>query len=679
MPIVDPFDKSSSGIVDPFDTPVAVETLPTMPSKPYKRGFLSRVGGDISKRYQNVKSEYTPQGDESFGDTVLKAPERVLRAAGQVAGAIQDVAGEGIKSAYETIAPDKAQEAIKGAGKAILDTAVGKMGMDALRQGQAAWNLFSRSYPNAAKDIEAVVNIASILPMSKLPQVAGTAAKEGVAIAGDVANLARSGITGKAAERLYGSATKMPLGKKWTQVLPGQEVADRTKAIRAGIEQRVMPTEQGLAKATALEEGARKAVDDVINNFAKQGKTIKRDDLIKGLDKAYAVAESSSKPEVAKAALDRLKSEFSKRPGTIPVDEVQKIKRQFYKEANYGVAPPRSVAAQFNEMGTKGIAHEAMAQLERMYPELKAMNQADAAYIKLKEGIERAVGRMGNRDIIGLGEGVAATAGAAVSGGLGAAVGFALKRLVDMPTVKARLAFALDKARLKGGFTPKSKIGQAIKDFNTIPQWKKPTGTPQIPYEPFTTQGKPYTPYPAPNMPPGLPGRPNVPMLENAPTFEMKGTPQDFTTQGAPYFGQRDVTKQLPGESRAQIGYEGSYGGPKKSYTPISGDTSLPGKIQTGDPLLDAKIKIAAETPPALRSAEQKLLIDWIQRMTPRAEGGPIQPGKQYLVGEKGVETMVTPPKPLTREQALEYLDKAGGNINKARNMAKKDGYKFNE
>ena len=98
-----------------------------------------------------------------------------------------------------------------------------------------------------------------------------------------------------------------------------------------------------------------------------------------------------------------------------------------------------------------------------------------------------------------------------------------------------------------------------------------------------------------------------------------------------------------------------------------------------------------------------KMAVTGVQ---PRAEGGPVQPGNQYLVGEQGPETMATqqgnipvgtqgpqviqPAQPgviipnqglnskvLTREQAIQYLDKAKGDINKARKAAIKDGFRL--
>lgn len=243
-------------------------------------------------------------------------------------------------------------------------------------------------------------------------------------------------------ERMYASATKMPLSKKWTQVLPGKEVSERRIATKAGLEQGIMPSEQGLAKITQLEKDVRSIVDSTIAEGAKKGDIVKTSDILKGLGKAYEKADNASDPILARRIVDNMAERFKAHGDTIPSDKLNAIKRQIYEETNYGAPAPRSLMAQIKETGKKGLAHEAKVQLEQLYPEIKGLNQKDASYIKLKEAIEKATGRIANKDIVDLGTTVAAAGGGGVWG--------ALKFVVDNPTVKARLAIALYKMRQKG-------------------------------------------------------------------------------------------------------------------------------------------------------------------------------------------------------------------------------------
>ena len=425
-------------------------------------GIVDEVyDGESSSLVDEVYNESAPVKPSMWSKIAAERPtfrnvmtlQQPLRVAGHLASGLNDMVGGAINWGLDLVTPDILKEKGKEGIQAILNTPIGKKGLQALQAGQDVWDNFEKNYPDIAKDVKAAANILGAASVS------APIAKEGINIGRDVTSLAKNAIPASIPEWLYGSATKMPLGKKWTQVLPGQEISDRTKAIRAGIQSKVLPTEYGLAKVTALEKEARGIVDGVVDKLTAQGKQIKRDDIIKGLDKAYAKAENSSNPDIAKRMLDRLKEDFSKRPETLTPKEVNTIKRQFYDETSWGTPPARSVPAQFKEMGTKGLARNMMLELEKLHPELKVLNQTDAAYIKLKEGIERAVGRLGNRDLIGLGEEIAATAGGAIAGAPGAGMGFAFKRILDMPTVKSQLAFALSKSEK---FMPKSKAGQFI-------------------------------------------------------------------------------------------------------------------------------------------------------------------------------------------------------------------------
>jgi hypothetical protein len=72
-----------------------------------------------------------------------------------------------------------------------------------------------------------------------------------------------------------------------------------------------------------------------------------------------------------------------------------------------------------------------------IYPQLKGINRDYPEWKYLQEAIERAVGREGNKDMIGLGSKVL------FNRNVPAAL---LDKILGIPTVKARLAFALKSA-----------------------------------------------------------------------------------------------------------------------------------------------------------------------------------------------------------------------------------------
>jgi hypothetical protein len=279
--------------------------------------------------------------------------------------------------------------------------------------------------------------------------VEGTGMEAGGILIGKGIGAATRYATGKLPEKLYGSAIKLPTSEKWTKVLPSKEISRRGEAIRVGLENKITPSEYGLNKITNLEREARQAVDDIINVGTVRGDTVQTKNIIdKGLQKAYSRAAESSDPEGAKALIDEIAEKFRAHGDTIPTSKLNQIKRQLYDEVKWGGTESTALASQLNTMGKKGIAHEAMLSLEELYPAIKSLNKQDAAYIALKEGIERATARMNNQDIVGLGAKVI---------GVRSIPTAILEWTIGHPQVKSRLAFAL-----------KSLGGNAGKAFQSV-------------------------------------------------------------------------------------------------------------------------------------------------------------------------------------------------------------------
>lgn len=127
------------------------------------KGFFGRLGDDIKQRYENVKEssklvDEGKQGNLGFG----------FQLAGQIAGGVGDVIGEGITSAYRTVAPRAVEDAVARAGDEI--------GQSEVVQGAfKKYEGFKENHPALAKNLEAAGNIASIIPVGKGAGLAATA------------------------------------------------------------------------------------------------------------------------------------------------------------------------------------------------------------------------------------------------------------------------------------------------------------------------------------------------------------------------------------------------------------------------------------------------------------------------------------------------------------------------
>jgi hypothetical protein len=307
--------------------------------------------------------------------------------------------------------------------------------------------------------------------------------------AGDIASLygikpgvsAAKGAIGKALgatelpEKLYASAAKLPLSRGWTKTIGEEVMAKRKGAIKAGLEGEVPISEQGIIKAKNLELAHRNAVDEVVNHLDTTGTLIPKEILRPGLSEAYKTARTEGTSS-AKRFVDNLydkrfedmgtmvktgeKQVYDPTSGgnkTVPVyerqykpSEIQEIKRHLYKQADFEKARlSRGLASQMKELATKGMAHEAKDALEELANregvDLAAMNKKDAAYINLKEALERAVPRIGNKDMMGLGAKVLLT---------GTHPWLAIiEHAIGLPAVKGKFAFAINRARQLQGKT----------------------------------------------------------------------------------------------------------------------------------------------------------------------------------------------------------------------------------
>lgn len=122
-------------------------------------------------RQKRIKEVSQTFEDYSKGD--INTGELVLQTVGKGAfGMTADYLAEGFGAIFkglDYILPDLPQDMKDKAGNTVsmlLDTEVGQVATQALKNGYEGWENFRQTHPQAAKDIESVVNIAALLPPS---------------------------------------------------------------------------------------------------------------------------------------------------------------------------------------------------------------------------------------------------------------------------------------------------------------------------------------------------------------------------------------------------------------------------------------------------------------------------------------------------------------------------------
>lgn len=229
MPKLTPVDY------DPFAQPapklVPVDYDPFQQDK----GFFQRMGEDIGNRSRMAGeiTTATRRGQQS-------KPEEIFQLTGKVGvGMLGDVLGEGLVSGargISAITPDFIENPIKQKAQDIssdiLNTPVGKMGINALKKGKENWEVFRKNNPRAARNIESSINLATFFtPVGKTSpaKVLGNVVENvGQKSIGAIGTVAKSPV--KAAQSISSGMKTMGKGLKARGI---EELDDITSSMKS--------------------------------------------------------------------------------------------------------------------------------------------------------------------------------------------------------------------------------------------------------------------------------------------------------------------------------------------------------------------------------------------------------------------------------------------------------------
>jgi hypothetical protein len=124
----------------------------------------------------------------------------------------------------------------------------------------------------------------------------------------------------------------------------------------------------------------------------------------------------------------------------------------------YGEVKGASIEAQ------KALARGLKEEIANQFPEIGNLNADESRLLDLQPVLEKAVNRISNHQLIGIGTPVAGAATQAVTGSGGAGVVAAvLKAVLDNPNVKSRLAISISKAQK----VPFSQASAQVQAYST--------------------------------------------------------------------------------------------------------------------------------------------------------------------------------------------------------------------
>lgn len=241
--------------------PVGVNALPssTTPIEPQTPGFGQRVKQDFTERKGKV--EEIKQSDFTKGS-------KVLQNAGQVAGGVGDIIWEGLKS----ITPDKLE-------KKIVETAT--KGIQKVMENPKAQEIktkiesWAKLHPEAAGNLEALFNIASLVPEGKAVELgAKGAVKAGTKVAAtglDVATMTEKGIA-RGVSEASGSFTGLNRGGELALRQSLESGGEKATLARKAMRGKITPEETQQVALDAVESIADTRKEKYLEGLDKIGK-----------------------------------------------------------------------------------------------------------------------------------------------------------------------------------------------------------------------------------------------------------------------------------------------------------------------------------------------------------------------------------------------------------------------
>lgn len=255
----------------------------------------------------------------------------------------------------------------------------------------------------------------------------------------------KAALLGKTPEAAYESALK-PAPASYSQ-------AERESLVKTGLENSIPVSKGGFEKIGQQIEALNQAIKDEIASDPKRN--INTVPSLRNLDSVRSKFGNQVTPQPDLAEINTVERNFLNNPkikpqgsgpspGSLPASEAQAMKSGTYTALGnkaYGELKGASVEAQ------KALARGLKEEIAKQFPEISKLNADESRLLDLQPVLERAVNRVSNHQVIGIGTPVAGAAAKAVTNSNWVSgVASVMKAVLDNPNVKSRLAIAISKS-----------------------------------------------------------------------------------------------------------------------------------------------------------------------------------------------------------------------------------------
>jgi len=266
--------------------------------------------------------------------------------------------------------------------------------------------------------------------------------------------LGRTGMAESVAKKLYESALKPSTKLSETE---------KTKILLTGLKEGIPVTEGGLKMTQNTIDAINGGISQMIKDAAEQGKEVSTASIRNKLDEVYDVVSKTVNPDSHIEDLAKVERDFISNYGeSIPIDTAQEIKQNTYKILRKAYGEMKSTTVE----GQKALARGIKEEIVKQYPEIGNLNTREGALLDFEDELQKAVNRINNHNLVGLGAIGAGGIGAIAGGAGGGILIGATKAVLDNPAVKSKLGILLQKVADKGVL--KGKIRQGVTNLSRV-------------------------------------------------------------------------------------------------------------------------------------------------------------------------------------------------------------------
>lgn len=288
---------------------------------------------------------------------------------------------------------------------------------------------------------------------SKLvPQAAEIAGK--VQAASDPFNVAKR-VTQKGVAAVKGKTQPKEMWVSAVKPYKKFDDADIEDAADLSLTEQIMPTPSGMKKLDRQMIRIGDQIDKLIETAENTGQRIPYPKFFKPVRELRNKWQQSSRPEAfadvkaldayMKSYLAQLKKQQKTDIPKLSPKQLQEVKTELYRLINFDRTQQTTRLP--IEQTRKALARGSRESIEGLAPGISEANQAWGRRANLREILDGPVARIQNRDLVGIGVPMKATAGAVMGGDFAPLTGLlgATMGALDAPTNKVRAAMALNR------------------------------------------------------------------------------------------------------------------------------------------------------------------------------------------------------------------------------------------